>query len=342
MKPITQHTAQQFADALTHWFRKNKRDLPWRKTHNPYYIWLSEIILQQTRISQGTAYWLRFIEQFPTVEDLAAASEDSVLRLWQGLGYYSRARHLHDAARQIVALGHFPDNYKELRKLSGVGDYTAGAIASVAFSEHVAAVDGNAYRVLSRAFGITTPIDSTEGKKRFTQLDQQLIEQADSASDFNQGMMDLGATVCTPTSPQCATCPLAAGCVARKNDQAALLPVKEKKTQVKTRHFHYVYIACQGYTAIHRRPAGDIWQGLWEPLLIEEEASLPKIDGRWQTVVTGVRHVLTHRVLLADFYRVETDVRPPLPEDFIWIKEEKLNDYARPRLVELLEEKMQQ
>lgn len=322
-----------FSATLTRWYRLNGRRLPWRTSRNPYHIWLVEVILQQTRISQGLAYWQRFVEHYPTVESLAEASEDSVLRLWQGLGYYSRARHLHEAARQIVALGHFPDNYQDLRKLSGVGDYTAGAIASCAFGERVAAVDGNAYRVLARVFGIALPINATEGKKHFAALAQQLVGVADSASDFNQGMMDLGATVCTPLSPHCEQCPMQELCVAHSKGTAERLPVKLKKAPVKTRHFHYVYISCHGFTAIHRREAGDIWQGLWEPLLIEEDAPLPAIDGRWQLVCKDVRHVLTHRVILADLHSVDTEVRPQLPEGYVWVEESTLDNYAKPILV---------
>ncbi|MBR5689538.1 MAG: A/G-specific adenine glycosylase, partial [Prevotella sp.] len=207
--------AHPFTTVLLDWFRENRRPLPWRETLDPYAIWLSEVILQQTRIAQGTAYWQRFVERWPTVEALAAATEDEVLREWQGLGYYSRARNLYAAAQQIVAMGHFPDTTEEIRRLKGVGDYTAAAIASIAFDLPEAVVDGNVYRVLARHFGIDTPINSTEGKKAFKALAQELLPTGE-ASAFNQAMMDFGAVQCTPQSPRCLLCPLAETCVARR------------------------------------------------------------------------------------------------------------------------------
>ena len=224
-----------FSAVIIHWFRENGRDLPWRETKDPYAIWLSEIILQQTRIAQGWEYWERFMKTYPKVEDLAAASEDDVLKLWQGLGYYSRARNLHTAARQIVELGHFPDTLEGIKALKGVGDYTAAAIGSFAFDIPAAVVDGNVYRVLSRYFGIDTPINSTQGKKEFAALAQSLLpaSSAQQLSDtalspvaaYNQGMMDFGAIQCTPQSPKCLVCPLAETCEALRtgNTQAALL-----------------------------------------------------------------------------------------------------------------------
>ncbi len=274
----------EFANTIISWFRENGRALPWRETRDPYAIWLSEIILQQTRIAQGWEYWERFMAQYPTVEDLAAAHEDEVLKLWQGLGYYSRARNLHTAAKQIVALGHFPDTLEGIKQLKGVGDYTAAAIGSFAFDIPAAVVDGNVYRVLARYFGIDTPINSTQGKKEFAALAQSLLpssKASDSlssfspASDFqsslslvaayNQAMMDFGAIQCTPQSPKCLLCPLAETCEAMRTNRVAELPVKQKTMKVKTRHLSYIYIRCKGETAIHRRGEGDIWQGLWEP-----------------------------------------------------------------------------
>ncbi len=324
----------RFGNTLLRWFEEHGRDLPWRRTGDAYAIWLSEVILQQTRINQGLAYWERFMERFPTIESLAAAEEDEVLRLWQGLGYYSRARNLHFAARQIVQRGQFPQTMTELKALKGVGAYTAAAVGSIAFGLPVAAVDGNVYRVLSRYFGIDTPIDSTEGKKLFADLAQTLLP-VDHPSEYNQAMMDFGATQCTPTSPHCTTCVLADSCEALRTGQVAELPVKQKKTEVKTRRLTYIYIRCEGMTAIHRRTAGDIWQGLWEPLLIEN-AELPVFGGQLLLLKRGVKHVLTHRVLLADFFVLEIDSRPPLPDDFIWINEADIDRYAVPRLVELL------
>ena len=327
-----------FTNVLLRWFDENRRDLPWRQTRDPYAIWLSEIILQQTRIQQGWAYWERFMKRFPTVDLLAEASEDEVLRLWQGLGYYSRARNLHTAAQQIVEQGQFPNTLEGIRKLKGVGDYTAAAIGSIAFGLPVAVVDGNVYRVLARHFGIETPINTTEGKKLFKQLAQSLLP-ADKPSEFNQAMMDFGAIQCTPQSPRCLLCPLAECCEALRQGKVDALPVKERKLTIKTRHFAYIYIRCEGQTAIHRRGKGDIWQGLWEPLLIED-AAIPAFEGRLTLLQSGVKHVLTHRILMADFYLLETSQRPSLPEDYVWIDEKSISDYGVPRLVELLLEKV--
>ena len=256
-----------FSAVIIHWFHEYGRDLPWRETKDPYAIWLSEIILQQTRIAQGWEYWERFMKTYPKVEDLAAASEDDVLKLWQGLGYYSRARNLHTAARQIVELGHFPDTLEGIKALKGVGDYTAAAIGSFAFDIPAAVVDGNVYRVLSRYFGIDTPINSTQGKKEFAALAQSLLpaSSAQQLSDtalspvaaYNQGMMDFGAIQCTPQSPKCLVCPLAETCEALRTGRVEELPVKNKTLKVKTRHLSYIYIRCKGEVAIHRRGEGD-------------------------------------------------------------------------------------
>lgn len=323
-----------FTSTLLKWFSENGRQLPWRETRDPYAIWLSEIILQQTRIQQGMAYWERFMQRWPRVEDLARATEDEVLRMWQGLGYYSRARNLHTAARQILALGHFPCTLDEIKALKGVGDYTAAAIGSIAFNLPAAVVDGNVYRVLARHFGIDTPINTTEGKHTFTALAQELLPPK-QASAFNQAMMDFGAIQCTPQSPRCLLCPLQETCVALREGRVEGLPVKLKKLQVKTRRLTYVYIRCQGMTAIHRRGEGDIWQGLWEPLLYED-APLPPFCGKLTLLRKGVKHVLTHRILLADFYLLECDERPSLPSDYVWIGEQDIENYGVPRLVELL------
>lgn len=369
-----------FSNQIISWFRENGRALPWRETRDPYAIWLSEIILQQTRIVQGLEYWERFMAQYPTVEALAAASEDDVLKLWQGLGYYSRARNLHAAAKQIVEMGKFPDTLEGIKSLKGVGDYTAAAIGSFAFDISAAVVDGNVYRVLSRYFGIDTPINSTQGKKEFAALAQSLIPggnekikpeafemELSPISAYNQGMMDFGAIQCTPQSPKCLLCPLAETCEALRNDRVAELPVKEKKLKVQTRRLTYIYIRCQEETsangeqaepmiAIHRRGKGDIWQGLWEPYNasdfkktpieyhedIEKMFHLPTASLNYgiTRIAKDVKHVLTHRILLADFYLLETDGRFPLPADYIWIKESEFDQYGIPRLIEILLEKL--
>lgn len=329
----------EFANTIISWFQENGRALPWRETKDPYAIWLSEIILQQTRIAQGWEYWERFMAQYPKVEDLAAASEDDVLRLWQGLGYYSRARNLHAAAKQIVALGKFPDTLEDIKALKGVGDYTAAAIGSFAFDILAAVVDGNVYRVLSRYFGIDTPINSTQGKKEFAALAQSLIPASDAAA-YNQGMMDFGAIQCTPQSPKCLLCPLAETCVALREGRVEELPVKLKTLKVQTRRLAYIYIRCNGEIAIHRRGEGDIWQGLWEPYNVSDLFALPTFDAPLVLKAKDVKHVLTHRILLADFYLLETKKRPLLPDDYIWIKESEISEYGIPRLIEILLEKL--
>ncbi len=329
-----------FTTALLKWFAQHGRELPWRGISDPYAIWVSEVILQQTRIDQGTDYWLRFMERFPTVEALAAASEDEVLRLWQGLGYYSRARNMHAAARQVVALGGFPKSIEGLRALKGVGDYTAAAVGSMAFGLPAAAVDGNVYRVLARHFGIDVPINTTRGKHAFESLAMELLPVGE-ASAFNQAMMDFGATWCTPRSPHCAECPVAETCSALREGNVDCLPVKEKRLKVRERHFSYIYIRHEGMTALHRRPAGDIWQGLWEPLFVED-APLPDLGCPLTLLASGVKHVLTHRILLADFYLAEPEERPVLPSGYQWIKEREIGDYAIPRLVEKLFKKLVQ
>jgi len=331
-----------FTSTILIWYARNGRELPWRGTRDPYAVWLSEVILQQTRIEQGRDYWLRFMERWPTVEALAAATEDEVLRQWQGLGYYSRARNLHQAAQQIVAAGRFPCTLEGIRALRGVGDYTAAAIGSIAFGLPAAAVDGNVFRVLARHFGIGVPINTGEGKRTFAALAQELLPAGEAAA-FNQGMMDFGAMVCTPTSPHCADCPLNATCEALHSGRVGQLPVKRRTLTVKTRQLKYVYVSCNGLTALHRRGAGDIWQGLWEPLLIEGDEPLPPMEGQLRLVAQGVKHVLTHRVLLADFYVLETTKKPELPPGYIWIEEKDIDRYALPRLVEkLLEVKSEQ
>ena len=333
-----------FSRTILSWYALHGRDLPWRRTRDPYPVWLSEIILQQTRIAQGTDYWKRFLERFPTVEKLAEASEDEVLRLWEGLGYYSRARNLHAASRQIVALGAFPDTLEGIRALKGVGDYTAAAIGSICFDIPAAVVDGNVYRVLARHFGIPTPVGTTQAKKEFTALAQRLLPPGE-ASAFNQGMMDFGALQCTPQHPDCLTCPLQPSCNAFRTGRTALLPVKKPAATVQERHFSYVYVRFQGQTAIRRRGPGDIWQGLYEPMASENYfsqgfAKNQFSDAGMLLLKKSVRHQLTHRTLLCDFYLWEPAERPQLPEGYFWIQETELDRYAKPRLFELLLEQL--
>lgn len=328
---------QGFTDTILRWYALYGRDLPWRHTRDPYPIWLSEIILQQTRIAQGKAYWERFMERFPTIASLAAAPEDEVMRLWQGLGYYSRARNLHQAARQVVAQGAFPDTLEGIRSLKGVGDYTAAAIGSFCYGIPAAVVDGNVYRVLARYYGLETPLGTAAAKKSFTALAQSLLPE--DAASFNQAMMDFGALQCTPASPACDSCPLQRSCNAFRTGRTSLLPVRPKAAAPRERRLSYLYLRCQGQTPIRRRGPGDIWQGLWEPLCWED--ALPDLPD-CRLIRKEVKHQLTHRTLRADFYLAETDRKPSLPPGYRWIPESDLDRYGKPRLFEQLLEAVQQ
>ena len=317
-----------FAKKLTSWYLENKRDLPWRKTADPYHVWLSEIILQQTRVAQGMPYYFRFIKGFPTVFDLAAASEEEVLKQWQGLGYYSRARNLHTAAKYVAydLDGKFPDNSKDLIKIKGVGDYTASAVASICFNEPVAVVDGNVFRVISRIFGIDTPINSTEGKKQFKEKAQQLLDHQNPA-DFNQGMMEFGALQCTPRNPLCETCPFSEDCVAYSQNRISRLPVKLKKQKIKKRHFNYlVFVSREQETILQQRKGKGIWKGLYEFPLVEtvSEANLENLvqeevyrdytatagEGIGLFNETPIVHKLSHQHIYTKFWIVNCQELP--------------------------------
>lgn len=265
-----------FTKTLTNWYSVHKRNLPWRATQDPYYIWLSEIILQQTQVAQGLPYYEAFVNHFPSIFDLAKADEETVLKLWQGLGYYSRARNLHYTAKFIAydLNGEFPITYKELLKLKGVGDYTASAIASICFNEKQAVVDGNVYRVLSRYYGIDTAINSSQGIKDFKALAQSLLPKSE-VGDYNQAIMEFGARQCKPKSPDCLSCPLQETCVAFKTKTIAKLPVKLNKTKVTKRHFNFlVFRASNKRTVLHKRTAKGIWQNLYEFPLVETSEKL--------------------------------------------------------------------
>lgn len=334
-----------FVETLLSWYQANRRDLPWRNVSDPYLIWVSEIILQQTRVAQGHDYYLRFVRAFPDVQTLAEASEDEVLRLWQGLGYYSRARNMLAAARQIVHAGGFPRSYDGVRKLKGVGPYTAAAVCSFAYGLPCAVVDGNVYRVLSRYFGIDIPTDTTCGKKTFADLAQQLLP-AGRAADYNQALMDFGAMQCVPAAPRCGECPLAAGCLALKEDRVGSLPVKSRKPKVTERFFVYIRVSTPEGVWLHRRTGNDIWRGLYEFPLVEFPRAVPfrKLcrhewvsrlpqGGTWKPVRRGLKHVLTHRIIHADLYTL-TYARPvPLPPGFVCVREEDLDGYALPKLL---------
>lgn len=334
-----------FSERLIGWYEENKRDLPWRDTSDAYEIWISEIILQQTRVAQGYDYYCRFIGRFPTVEALAAAHEDEVMKYWQGLGYYSRARNLHAAAQSIVAEGGFPTTYAGVRALKGVGDYTAAAICSFAYGMPCAVVDGNVYRVLARWMGIDTPIDSTEGKKLFATLADELLDKQRPAL-YNQAIMDFGALQCTPSSPACMFCPLSDSCVALQKGWVDKLPLKQHRTKVSDRYFIYMYVHAGAYTFIKKRGGGDIWQGLYELPLIETDtrASLPGLPELEQMIPANtikqitlvkdeLKHVLSHRIIHASCYEVELKDGGAQLEGYERVRIEDLHKFAVPRLI---------
>lgn len=341
-------TNPDFSNKLISWYLQNKRDLPWRNTLNPYHIWLSEIMLQQTRVLQGLPYYLKFVEAYPTVEDLANASEDEVLKMWQGLGYYSRARNLHATAKMVSEEmnGVFPDNYKDLLKLKGVGDYTASAIASISFNHPEAVVDGNVYRVLSRFFEISTPINITTGQKEFKQLAQHLIDK-NQPGTFNQAIMEFGARYCVPQNPDCTNCIFNDSCVAFQKKKVSELPVKIKAKPVKTRYFNYLVILYENErTILQQRNGKGIWHKLYEFPLIEtsEEIDLSTLikhsqfqDFSEKLNIENISlfnekpiiHKLSHQHLNTRFWIVETSKET---EASVPISE--IGNYAVPVLIE--------
>lgn len=306
-----------FASRVLDWYDRHKRDLPWRHTRNPYKIWLSEIILQQTRVAQGLPYYKAFVARYSTVKKLAAAPQDEVLRLWQGLGYYSRARNLHACAKKVVKEynGIFPSSYEELLKLPGIGSYTAAAIASFAYNESVAVVDGNVFRVLARVFGIEHDIASPAGKKFFFTKANELIHK-DKPGIFNQAVMEFGALHCTPQNPACGSCPLVRMCVANRQQLQALLPVKLSRIKVRTRYFFYIVIRKGNQLYLRKRAAGDIWNGLYDFYLLEENkaATILQLSKKYNLktstdrVSKEYKHILSHQKLVVQF--VEPDILP--------------------------------
>lgn len=308
---------KEFARLLIEWYHEHKRDLPWRNTNDPYLIWISEIILQQTRVAQGYAYYQRFIERFPNLESLAASEENEVLKYWQGLGYYSRARNLHQAA--ISVNGVFPVRYEDILKLKGVGIYTAAAICSFAYNQPHAVVDGNVYRVLSRFFGVNEPIDSGKGKKIFASLAHDLLDKVQPAL-YNQAIMDFGALQCTPLSPDCTVCPFKNRCFAFNHNIVSSLPIKQNKTKTSERFFYYLLIRDNGNIYLNKRTENDIWKNLYELPLIESNTALAVDDfirkqefasffkeGSVVNVrlLNKTKHVLSHRIIYADFYELD-------------------------------------
>jgi A/G-specific adenine glycosylase len=342
---------KHFSDILLTWYSHYKRELPWRGETDPYRIWISEIILQQTRIAQGWSYYLRFIERFPSVDDLANATEDEVLKYWQGLGYYSRARNLYVGAKYIIQehKGIFPRTYADILKIKGVGEYTASAIASIAFNLPCAAVDGNVFRVLTRIFGIDTSIDTTIGKKEITLLANQLMDEK-QAGLFNQALMDFGALQCLPARPDCDPCCFAFSCLAKQHGLQDILPVKSQKQTIRTRYFYYFRIYNQGKIIIRKREGKDIWKGLYEFPLLENEKELSIDEILSNPFFTGIlhgcawtinavsplyRHQLTHRLILAQFFTVTVMEGIPLIDKTMqMISEAEIDDYPVARLIE--------
>ncbi|MBO7316798.1 MAG: A/G-specific adenine glycosylase [Paludibacteraceae bacterium] len=337
---------------IANWYQIHKRVLPWRETTDAYKIWISEIILQQTRVDQALGYFSRFVERFPNVESLAQASEEEVLKYWQGLGYYSRARNLHFAAQHIVAKHHsiFPSSHKEVLALKGIGDYTAAAICSFSYNMPYAVVDGNVFRVLSRLFGITTPINSTQGKKEFSLLAEKLLNKK-NPSLHNQAIMEFGALQCVPKSPNCIQCPLQEFCVAFASNLVKTLPVKTKKIVQRERFFNYFFIKKGTETILQKRTQNDIWKNLYQFPLIETE-KLSEVedllkhpflnDKRFVIKKTSsvYKHVLSHQIIYARFFTIETyDDLFPENKEFIAIPISNLSGFPVPRLMEIFIEK---
>ncbi len=330
-----------FVLQITDWYRQNARILPWRSTTDPYFIWLSEVILQQTRVDQGLNYYLRFTETFPKITDLANAKEDQVLKVWQGLGYYSRARNLHKTAKIVQEnyQGEFPNNYDEIIALKGIGPYTAAAIASFAFNLPYAVVDGNVYRVLSRYFGIDTPIDSTEGKKLFQSLADELIPK-DQPALFNQAIMEFGAINCTPNNPPCENCILLNTCASGRNGLATKRPVKTAKTKVRNRYLHYFHLISNDEIAIRKRGSNDVWEGLYEFPVIETDTpdlnknQLPPWISHHNEVVFSAKHILSHQRIHALFYRISILKKERFSDqDLKWVDHETFESLPIHRLM---------
>lgn len=340
-------------DTLINWFAENRRDLPWRHNPTPYQVWLSEIILQQTRVNQGWDYYLRFVEKWPTVNDLANATEEEVLKMWQGLGYYSRARNLHQCAKQIVEQygGQFPADFEKLKQLKGIGDYTAAAIASIAFDLPHAVVDGNVYRVLSRLFDIDTPININEGQTVFAKIADDLLNR-EQPGLHNQAMMEFGALQCTPKNPNCLLCPLQAQCLAFANQTVMQRPVKLQKLKVTTRYFNYLVFRIEGNVYLHKRSGNDIWKNLYDfpciesenPMTVEEVIASEKfqqlIENKSFTIIKTsptFTHKLTHRTIIAQFIEIKLEeklLRIETKELFL-TPETDLGNFPIPRLIDL-------
>lgn len=320
----------QFTDTLITWYEANKRSLPWRGETDPYKIWVSEIILQQTRVQQGWDYYMRFIDHFPTVQNLADAPEEQVLRVWQGLGYYSRARNMHFAAKQIMNEfnGSFPNHYEDIRKLKGVGDYTAAAIGSIAFNLPYPAVDGNVFRIISRIFGITDDITLPATKLKITEICNQRIDTY-KPGIFNQAAMEFGAIHCTPKNPQCDVCPFQTTCYALIHHTVNILPVKSNRLVKKERYFHFFIYLFNNQTIIEKRTEKDIWQNLYQFPLIESDGKT--LQGKKPRI--SLKEVLTHQIIYAYFYIMDNVKDYPKKKSQIIVNVSELTHYPMPKIM---------
>lgn len=331
-----------FSLLIQKWYTENSRDLPWRRTKSPYFIWLSEVILQQTRVDQGMSYYHKFCQLFPTIRDLAQASEQEVLNAWQGLGYYSRARNLRKTAIHIVDhhKGAFPQTYDELLTLPGIGPYTAAAVGSFAFDLPNAVVDGNVYRLLSRYFDIDTPVDSVQGKKEFAQLAQLLLDPLNPAQ-HNQAIMELGALICRPKNANCESCPLNNSCLGIKNETIYQRPIKSKKNSIRQRHFHFVLHEKNGRLLVQKRLGKDIWENMYQLPLIElEKDNETPHDKYGESIIlanepiVSYTHQLSHQKITASFWKAESVKVLSGFENTLWVNKEELNDLPLPRLID--------
>lgn len=352
-KKETQEDKSIFQRQLMEWYDQHDRPLPWKEEKDPYLIWLSEIILQQTRVAQGLPYFEKFKAHYPTVHDLAEAPPDEVMKLWEGLGYYSRARNMHATAQYISRSlgGKFPNTYQEILKLKGIGPYTAAAISSFAFDLPHAVVDGNVYRVLARYFGIDTPIDQTAGKKRFAALAQSLLDDKQPGR-YNQAIMDFGAVQCVPKSPSCVACPLQDCCQAFQANQINRYPVKSKKLTRKDRFFHFLVFEYEDFTYIQRREAKDIWLHLYQFPLLEADQFIhsfstlhqqpdwpvwaPKNDSLEWSLSKPFKQELTHQRIHAFFFKIQLKTAPAaIPSEFVITERENLTKFAFPKIIDL-------
>jgi len=340
---------EKYRKALTGWYNDSKRELPWRESRDPYTIWVSEVILQQTRVRQGMEYYHNFLSHFPNIPALAMAPEEEVLKVWQGLGYYSRARNMHHAAKTMMQEyeGRFPSDYAAIRKLKGIGDYTAAAIASISFRLPYAVVDGNVFRVLSRQFGISTPIDSSAGKKEFYELAQSLLDRT-NPGEFNQALMEFGALHCLPSQPLCGECPFCESCHAFARGTVADYPVKTKLARQKERYFNYLYLHRSSSLFLEKRGEKDIWRNMYQfPLIETPAASSPETvmaSREWKNVLRELPfvvesvypervHLLTHQRLHIRFFKIKLE-GSILPELLLNIQSDEIDRYPVPKPVE--------